>query len=259
MLGVREPDLQGGVLRQFVPFGPLAGPFLDEQRQHLEGLLAALPAEVAGPGGELRARRVAGPTAVRGGVPGVADQLLVDDPGGRTARPVGGEHRDHGADPPAVGGGAQVVEALGGDVVGGGEVAQVAHHQAAPVQPADAAGGVAPGEPGAVGEFGGGVLVGAGAVDLVEHGADPGGGVAGAGLLAVELPDELGRLPWVGEVVLVGRFRGGGARGFLRHQVAVDVAVRVGAGADGCGGGAARTAVGPLTAVTAVAAHAAGA
>ncbi len=107
-----------------------------------------------------------------------------------------------------------------------------------------------------MGEFGGGVLVGAGAVDLVEHGADPGGGVAGGGLLAVELPDELGRLPGVGEVVLVGRFRGGGARGFLGHQVAVDVAVRVGAGADGCGGGAARTAVGS---VTAVAANAAGA
>lgn len=68
-----------------------------------------------------------------------------------------------------------------------------------------------------MGQLGGGVLVGAGPVDLVEDGADPLLLVPGGGLLAVELPDEVGGLPGVGEPVGrrgVGRGPAAGSTGW---------------------------------------------
>lgn len=78
--------------------------------------------------------------------------------------------------------------------------AQVAHAQALPVEPADAAGAVAPGDSGAEGEFVLGVLVGAG---LVDFRPDPGDSIAhraGVGIFCVEQFDELLRRGEIGHV-----------------------------------------------------------
>ena len=102
----------------------------------------------------------------RRAVPGVADQLVVDDARAGVAGPVGREHRDRGPDPAAAGGLAQVRDALVGDGRRGAHRPPVAHVQPVPVQPPDAACRVAPRHPGAERELRRGVGVGAGPVDL---------------------------------------------------------------------------------------------
>jgi len=66
-----------------------------------------------------------------------------------------------------------VRERLGGHLLGGDDVAAVAHPQAAPVEPADAAAAVAPGGPGPEGQLGFGVGVGPVPLDLGPDLLDP--------------------------------------------------------------------------------------
>jgi hypothetical protein len=92
-----------------------------------------------------------------------------------------------------VGGLAQVGERLGGDLLGAGHVPPVAHAQAAPVQPADAAARVAPCHAGAEGELGGGVRVGPVPLDLGADLVDPRlQGPGGRDLGVVEAQELLG-------------------------------------------------------------------
>jgi hypothetical protein len=66
-----------------------------------------------------------------------------------------------------------VRERLDGHLLGRDDVATVAHPQASPVEPADAATAVAPGNPGPEGQLGGGVDVGAVPFDLGPDLLDP--------------------------------------------------------------------------------------
>ncbi len=197
---VRVPQrhLHDAALRQLVPLRPRVRTLPHHQRQYLEGVVGPLPAQLAGERGRLRTARIADPVPLRGAVPRVAHQLVVDDPGPGTARPVRCEDRDHRPDPAVVPREAQMLEAGPGDPVGRGDVPQVAHHEAAPVEPADAAGRVAPRDTGAERQLLRGVRVRARPVDLGEHLADPALRVTRPRLLLVELPDEALRLPPVG-------------------------------------------------------------
>jgi hypothetical protein len=96
-----------------------------------------------------------------------------------------------------------MVETMGCDGGGVAHGSQVADLEAAPVQAADAAGVVAPGNSGAEGEFFGGVPVGAGEVDLAHHGGDAGADSVGSGILGGEEFEEL-----LGCGADVFRFRG---------------------------------------------------
>ncbi len=108
-------------------------------------------------------------TTVRAAVGRVPDELLVADARTGVAGFVGGEHGHHGSDLARVGGDPQVLDALVRHLLGVVEISQVPHLQAAPVQPADASRAVAPGNPGAEGQLGCGVPVGAGRRDLRVH------------------------------------------------------------------------------------------
>jgi hypothetical protein len=66
-----------------------------------------------------------------------------------------------------------VRERLDGHLLGSDDVATVAHPQASPVEPADAAAAVAPGNPGPKGQLGGGVDVGPIPFDLGANLLDP--------------------------------------------------------------------------------------
>jgi len=141
------------------------------------------------------------------GVPGVAHELLVPDPGTRCVGGVGGQDGDRGPDASAAGRLAQVRDALGGHLVGCGDVTAVADVQAAPVEPTDAASGVAPGHAGAEGQLRAGVDVGAGTVDLLAHRGDAVLGRGGARRLGVHQAQELLRRVGVHRVLL-GRSAG---------------------------------------------------
>jgi hypothetical protein len=166
------------------------------ERQHVERARRRRrpPADPGDRRGEPHVARVAEHGAVRPGVPGVADELLVPDPRPGPARRVGREHRDHRADLPAVVGDAQVLDALPGDLGRLADRPQVPDLHAAPVEPADAARAVAPGDPRAERELRAGVLVGAGEADLRAHPLDAPRGTPGLGVLGVEPRDELDRL-----------------------------------------------------------------
>src|SRR5207302_3703576 len=101
------------------------------------------------------------------------------------------EHADHRSNLAAVGGEPEVFDAVIGDVVGVADRTQVAHFETVPVQPADAARAVAPGDARAVGQFAGGVLVGAGGADLRADPGDPLARGPGVGVLGVVVLDEL--------------------------------------------------------------------
>ncbi len=153
------------------------------------GGTAALPAEFAGQAGHVGAGRVAGDAAARYLVAGVPDELVVEDARARPARRVRSEHCDHRADPAVVGRLPQVLERFGGDVRGRADFAAVAHAQAVPVEPADAARAVPPGNAGAELQLGAGVPVGACGLDVEPHFGEPRIRRA-SGVLGVEQPDE---------------------------------------------------------------------
>jgi hypothetical protein len=147
---------------------------LHDQRQHVERRAGpARPAEVANRAGEVGVARVPDDHPVRLAVAGVPDQLLVPDPRAGPLRRGRGEHGERRSDPSAVGCLPQVREGLGRDLVGAGDVAAVPHPQAAPVEPADAAAAVAPGNTGAEGQLAGRVGVGAVPLDLRAYLRDP--------------------------------------------------------------------------------------
>ena len=112
--------------------------------------------------------RVADDRPVRLAVAGVGDQLAVPHLGGGLARADRREDRDRRLDAALVEDELAVVEAAGGDALGVGDVAEVAHGQAAPVELADAARVVTPGETRADGQLLRGVHVGAGLGDLLD-------------------------------------------------------------------------------------------
>jgi hypothetical protein len=84
-----------------------------------------------------------------------------------------------------------MLEAVLGDVTGVGDSPQVAHLQAAPVQPADAPCVVAPGDTGAEGQLLSRVPVGPGPVDLAHHLDDPWPDRPGLGVLGMKELEEL--------------------------------------------------------------------
>ncbi len=191
-----DRHLQDGVRGGVEPAGFVVDA-LDHQRQEVEGGAgAAGPTELEEGPGE---RGVAGvPDGYRRmvAVARVSDQLLAPDQRAGPVRGVRGEDRDRGPDPAPVGGLAQVVEALGGDVVGGGELTAVADPQRVPVEAAYAAVTVAPGHSGPVDQFLGGVHITAGLGEFGSHGGEPDARIAGVRVLPVEESDELlGRFP----------------------------------------------------------------
>jgi hypothetical protein len=166
---------------------------LHDQREYVEGspLLGRLPATLDEFAGERLVAGIPEDRPVGLLVPGVPDELLVPDPGGGPGRGLGGEHADHRPDLPAVVCHPQMVEAVPGDLGGVGDGPQIAHLQAVPVQPSDAAGVVAPGDPGAEGQLLGRMPVGPGQVDLAHHRDDPLPEVPGLRVLGVEEFEEL--------------------------------------------------------------------
>ena len=130
-------------------------------------------------------------------VAGVADELLVPQAGAVAAGDVLGEDGDHGADHVAfaLAGEAQVAHELLEDLVGRRDLAQVAHDEAAPVEPADAAARVAPRDPAAEDQFGVRVGVGARLGDLVGDPREAFPDVASLWVLPVVLVEEILCLP----------------------------------------------------------------
>ena len=163
---VAERHLEHGVLGEVEQPRTLPGD-LHDQRQDIERRAgSAWPAEVTHGVGEVGVARVPDDRSVRLAVAGIADQLLVPDPRAGSLGRVRGEHGEGRSHPSAVGGLPQVRERFGGHLRGGGDMAAVAHPQAAPVEPADAAAAVAPGSPGPKRQLCGGVSVGTVALDL---------------------------------------------------------------------------------------------
>src|SRR6266540_4106798 len=174
------------------------------------GRLVADPADLQA---HVRDRRHREPAQVQPGEPveaRVAERHLVDHVGRQlvqSRRLPGGLHdqREHveasattgpaePANPPAGDGLAQVGDALAGDLVGAAHPAAVAHPQAAPVQPADAAAAVAPGHARAMDQLPGRVPVGPEALDVGPHLAQPDLHRSGLRVLLVEQADEPLRL-----------------------------------------------------------------
>lgn len=189
--GVAERHLEHDVPGQVEQRRALPGD-LHDQRQHIERRArSAWPAEVAHGAGEVGVARIPDDRPVRLAVAGITDQLLVPDPRAGPLGRVRGEHGEGRSHPSAVGGHPQVRERFACQLRGGGDMAAVAHLQAAPVEPADAATAVAPGNPGAEGQLGGGVGVGAVPLDLGAHLLNPRANRRGSRVLGLEQGQEL--------------------------------------------------------------------
>lgn len=173
VVGMRQRHLQHSRLRQLIQFGLLPGR-LQHQRQQVERASLGAPAQLGDGPGELLIPGVSHHTVV-GAVSGIPDQLVVPDPGHRTARHRLAEDGDRRPQPatavPVAGGQAQVGDKIVEDLVGVAVCPPVQHHQAAPVDPPDTAARVAPGHPCPMHQFRSGMGIGAERFDLrLDHG-----------------------------------------------------------------------------------------
>jgi hypothetical protein len=148
---MRERDFQG--FGRWIKSGSFAA-FLDDPGEEVETGSFALPAELLGLAGDGEIFGIAEESAVGLLVGGVAEELVVEDADDGAFGIGGGENGGEGLDFSAVGGEVEVLEEGGVNLVGIGNVAEVADFEGGPEKAADAAGVVAPGHAGAVLEFG---------------------------------------------------------------------------------------------------------
>ena len=118
------------------------------------------PAERLHDSGQLDVAVVAEPPAVLGQVAGILQELVALDVGGHLVAPHRRKDRYHRANSAVAQGQAQMVGESAGDLVRIDNGPEIANLERLPMQPADAARVVAPGNPGAEGELLRGVLVG---------------------------------------------------------------------------------------------------
>jgi hypothetical protein len=169
---------------------------LHDQGQDVEPApgLPAGPSESVSQLRQLRVHRIARDRRA-GLVAGVPDQLRGQDPRAGPSGRVRGEHRDDRPDPAVVRRLPQMRDRLGGNVGRRRHLPPIANPQAPPVEPANAAGTVAPRHASRKRQLGRRVPVRPRLLDLAAHLGEPLARCAGrVGILGVEQPDEPLRL-----------------------------------------------------------------